>query len=283
MTFNEKYLGPAIAYQIFHKEDVPSFNTCFTDLGGYCKKAQEIQNTSELVARRIPIGNSKIYLGEYNAIRLFLREKIKEKPKSKVIRVFSSTHAGGTLMLGNYPLDGGLVLQNSKKLHTFYLLQYNDSFTHGCQENCYSKFAPGEERGEEEIAKRKQNAKMMNNLRRIAKAIQDEVNDYARTKRLKFKVVELSNCKFINHCIPHDHEDALLQQTGLIPQKMAHEALLERIYKRELKGFVGKRYIFEKKFLMKTYKFLVVKDLEISKDAQTPHLGVCIQKSGITT
>ena len=177
-----------------------------------------------------------MYLSEFNAFRLFLKEKVQaSSPQSKVIRVASTTHVAGNIMLGSYILDGVLILRHSDGSQTWYACQYNDSFTHGCTDTCSFKTHVN-------IQNRNQSDTMMQNLKKIASIIKQEVNDYRGSQSFRFKVIELSNCKYHNHKIPLDPEVTLLQQNDAIPKKMSHQTLISKILNRDLRGFLGMYY-----------------------------------------
>jgi len=159
---------------------------------------------------------------------------VSKNKDSEVVRVASYSHAMGPIMLGNFTLDGSLVLKNQQGLHTFYLLQYNDSWTHGCNSTCTSQIHRDDQKHSQSIQK-------MQQLDQIAKIIQKAVNNYKLADKLQFKIVTITNCDYVEHKVPTPHkEDLLLQQSCHIKPQMAHDALVQKILNRELQGFIGK-------------------------------------------
>lgn len=153
---------------------------------------------------------------------------------SEVVRIASYSHALGPIMLGNFTMDGALVLKNQYGIHTFYLIQYNDSWTHGCKSSCKYQF-------NKDAVKHFESCRKMKQLQDIANIIQNVVNNYKMGIKLLFKIIEISNCDYIHHKIPAPHKfDLLLQQTPNISSHMSHDALVQKILKRELQGFLGK-------------------------------------------
>jgi hypothetical protein len=228
--------GPPVVYQVFDKKDVPKFSPSqpLADLAKYCQNSKEIADTSQLIAKQIPVNHNKIFLNEYSAVRGFLRRTLSQHKDSEVVRVASYSHAMGPIMLGNFTLDGALVLKDLQGLHTFYLIQYNDSWTHGCSSTCTSKIHRDEQKQSQSIQK-------MEQLDHIAKIIQNCVNTYKLADKLHFKNVAITNCDYVQHKIPTPQkEDLLLQQSCHIKQQMSHDTLVQKILSRELQGFLGK-------------------------------------------
>lgn len=228
--------GPPVVYQIFNKKDVPTFSPTqpFADLAKYCVATKEIHDTSQLIAKQIPINHTKLYLNEYSAVRNFLRKTIPNHKDSVVIRVASYSHAMGPIMLGNFTLDGALVMKDAHGVYTFYLIQYNDSWTHGCTSTCMAQIHKDE-------FKHSQSNQNMRQHDVIAKIIQSKINSYKLADKLKFEIITLTNCAYFNHKIPPPvTTDVLLQQTSNTPGQLSHDSLIQRILRRELQGFIGK-------------------------------------------
>lgn len=163
-----------------------------------------------------------------------MRKTISQNKDSEVIRVASYTHAMGPIMLGNFTLDGALVIKNLQGMHTFHLIQYNDSWTHGCNSNCVSQI-------HKDDFKHSQSNQKMKQLKAIATIIERAINGYKLADKLQFKIITIANCDYFDHKVPFPHkEDVLLQQAPNIPTQMSHDKLVQRILKRELQGFVGK-------------------------------------------
>lgn len=224
-----------MVYQIFDKKDVPKFSSSqpFADLTKYCQESKQIYDTSQLIAKQIPINYNKIFINEYSAIRNFLRENIQQNKDSHVVRVASYSHAMGPIMLGNFTLDGALVLKNSQGMHTFYLIQYNDSWTHGCTSTCASQI-------HRDDLKHSQSNQKLKQLENITKIIQKAINGYKLADKLQFKMINITNCDYLDHKIPcPQSEDALLQQSSCIKTQLSHDNLVQKILNRELKGFLG--------------------------------------------
>jgi len=139
----------------------------------------------------------------------------------------------GPIMLGNFTLDGALVLKNSQGMHTFYLIQYNDSWTHGCTSTCASQI-------HRDDLKHSQSNQKLKQLENITKIIQKAINGYKLADKLQFKMINITNCDYLDHKIPcPQSEDALLQQSSCIKTQLSHDNLVQKILNRELKGFLG--------------------------------------------
>ena len=226
------FLGPPVVIQTFEKDEVPSCRPGkYTDLHSFCNNVRDAP-ISSLMAKKIP-SSDRIYRAEYYSFRHFLQVKIAEKSPCQIIRVASSTHAGGTIMLGNFTLDGVLVLKKGKKT-TLYLYEYNDAWSHGHLLSCLKS-------GPKDVELRRYSKKVMDTLQALGVIIENTVNKYQQQKTLRVKLVQYSNCELPDHGpIPHLNRDQLLQHPGRVPNEMSYDRYLNMILSRELIGFIGK-------------------------------------------
>ena len=148
-----------------------------------------------------------------------------------IIRVASNSHAGGSIMLNSYSLDGVLAVKNQNEEQTVYLFQYNDAYTHSCKDHCTFKSF-------EDNTKKEYTKSVMANIRKLAAIIKEIVNQYNGNDKLNIKVVDSSNCDYDHHPIPPHPDDELVEAK----KKYHYDDFLHKILSRELMGFLGKIY-----------------------------------------
>lgn len=225
-------VGPPLLLSTFYKKDTPkSFykNDKVLDLKSYCQNVREFTDTDKLIVKKLPSQN-RFFLSECYSFRNFMRQTIKKE--NKIIRVASSSHAGGQICINNFFLDGVLVLKD-KNIQKIFLFNYNDSFTHGCKDDCLFNV-------NKDDAKALESLKTMNKIKAIAFIIERAVNKYNKKEnKIQIKLIEYSNCDDLTHSvIPHE-EDLLIIDPSHTSSTLSYSSYIDQILERKLSGFIG--------------------------------------------
>jgi len=222
-------------------EHVQNTNLFTYNIHSFCTTVQREGNYNSDFFKLL---NRPIFLRyEYNVLALYLQSL----PKNiKILRFQSNFTAFGQLYIDNLPVDGFLSYQNLSDNKIFIkIIQYDSVYCHGHKQEC---IVPNN--NEEKL--------LADKTKHVKSRIIDFFNQYIshfQLTHVNFEYVSISECDFINHCIPQ------IKSIVSYNSSYTYNLFLEKIYNNSLNGFI------------------VVKNLELKKQSQNPFFGFIIQKT----
>lgn len=180
-----------------------------------------------------------VFLSEFHVLNYYLSQL--NIDKNSILRFQSNYTALGQLFLDEYPVDGFLAYTENNTLY-LKIIQYNSNYYHGHRSTCSVKNSD-------------KNQVHYDKTQNIKKAIECLLNRYKsifELENLEFEIVELYDCDFFCHKIP--------APPVMFKSHFTYNEFLNNIYSNKLEGF------------------LVVKSLELKKNAQNPMFGFIVQK-----
>jgi hypothetical protein len=207
----------------------------------FCKQVQEFGDHSQDYFKLLnkPPQNRT----EYTVLQLYLQSL---SPNIKILRFQSSFTALGQMYINEYPVDGFLSYYDlEKNTIEIKVIQYNSVYYHGHINECKTLNNPKEE------IKAKETAVIKTSILNILESFKQ----HFKLHNVNIEYVDISDCQYFLHQIPKKSD-----QLFYFKNNYNYKDFLEQIYNKKITGF------------------LVVKNLEIKKNAQNPTLGFIIQK-----
>jgi hypothetical protein len=208
----------------------------------FCQNARESGNHDTDVMRLI--STPPRFHTEFYALNHYLCTL---PAQATILRFQSAFTAMGQLYFTQYPLDGFLSYYdpNDYKIH-IKLIQYQSVYYHGHRSTCPAPSSPADIEKAKTTADTK--AKIVNLCHHYTKHFQ--------LSNVVFEYVEIFDCDFYQHKIPKQKDFCPTYQKSYV-----YNDFLQDIYQKKITGF------------------LLVKDLQIKKEAQNPLFGFIIQKA----
>jgi hypothetical protein len=178
---------------------------------------------------------------EYFALENYL---LKLPNEVEILRFQSNFTALGQLYFGEYPIDGFLSYKYKGKL-IMKLIQYNSQHWHGHRDTCPSF------KSQEDIT----NEEKTRGVRQSIQHLIQHFCDHFNLVDVEIDYVEIYDCDY-HHQPPSNCKNYLFP----FKKKYSYASFLQQIYRKQLQGFI------------------IVKNLELKKNAQNPIFGFLIQK-----
>ena len=213
----------------------------------YCSNVKQTGNFDtdkfKLVSR------SPTSFHEFYALAYYL-QTFKSNPNIKILRFQSEFTAMGQLTFGTFKIDGFLSFQDltTNSIH-IKLIQYQSVHYHGHMPHCSEPNTT-----QKDCENREKTIQVTKAINKLCQHLTLHFNSvFAHTVILDY--VEISDCDFVQHCIPKTHSFIFPYQ-----KDYQYQDFLKNIYNKTLTGL------------------LVVRNLQISKKNQNPIFGFIIQK-----
>ena len=236
-------VGTPLCYSRYTNEDYLKIKDKkrVLSLQQYCQNARESGNHNTDMMRLI--NTPPRFHTEFYALNHYLRQL---PAHIIVLRFQSSFTAMGQLYFTQYPLDGFLSYYDptDQKIH-IKLIQYQSVYYHGHRSTCPAPNSPSD-------AEKAQTTKDIK--AKIINLTQHYITHF-QLNHVNFEYVEIFDCDFYHHRIPKQKDFCPNYQ-----KSYNYNDLLHNIFQKKLTGF------------------LLVKNLQIKKEAQNPLFGFIIQK-----
>jgi hypothetical protein len=236
-------VGTPLCYSRYTVDDFPKVKDKKRTLSlqQYCQKARESGNHNTDIMRLI--NTPPRFHTEFYALNHYLHQL---PAHITVLRFQSAFTAMGQLCFTQYPLDGFLSYYDptDNKVH-IKLIQYQSVYYHGHKSTCSVPNSLAD------IEKAKITADVKEKIVNLGQ----HYIDHFQLSNIDFEYVEIFDCDFYQHRIP--------KKLGFCPsyqKSYNYNDFLHDIFQKKLTGF------------------LLVKNLQIKKEAQNPLFGFVIQK-----
>jgi len=206
---------------------------------GFCDNVQTNGNHQTDMIKLVNKPPRGMY--EYMALNYYLSTL---PPNITVVRFQSSFTAFGQLYFTHYPLDGFLAYTLDDHLY-IKLIQYQSTYYHGHMLFC------SEQNDEQLNIKSQERIQTKENIINLY----THFLDHFKLANISFEYVEISNCQFESHILPKVGNVLFPYQ-----KQYTYSSFLNKILNKTISGFV------------------VVRNLEIKKNHQSPIFGFLIQK-----
>ena len=219
-------------------------NHSYLDLKHLCQTIRDRKESAPdffYCVNHFPYGKA-----ESCALIYYLNQRLPHNSVLKILRFQTQFTAMDQFYFGPYPVDGFLTYEDINHNIHMKVIQYNSVYCHGHKDSCqyYNFHVP-------KIDKKTSTQEVKQSILNIWNVVSHILN----LTHIHFEYVDIWDCDFPNHHVPKDN--SILHMN----KKYSYNSFLSAILSKSVSGF------------------LVVKNLEIKKENQSPLFGFIIQKA----